>query len=390
MPNFSKLAELIKDLKPAEEAGKAALDMSHEARMARANQMGFDPNTQWFHGTAAPNIEAFDPNKVGEGFKEANNTGFWFTQDPEAASSFASSEGAKNIDPNILKQLHDNHLAEYDKYPGDSIKDKLMREKLFNKQNSEIEKVSSTGGANIIPTHLKMSNPMIADMNELDKRGIADDPYDWNKLIEQAKANGHDGVVFKNTQNRVGWIDKNTPKSNVAVVFDPSQIRSVNAKFDPDMSGSGNILASYGLPLAGAGILASQKQSLANDLQHPVASGMSEVGSQLSNAMDQLDRYTGQPLRAGATAALQGQNPLTAAYNAYGSDKKTTGEDVAKAFLAHSPQLGFPTPEGGKEFPLQKPIGMAADMALDPTQYTGLGEAADAEKFGNILKLLGK
>lgn len=80
-------------------------------------------------------------------------------------------------------------------------------------------------GANILSTHLRMKNPFIKDYKGGTYR---DEPY--SKVIQEALDKGHDGVILKNTRDSMGGEQ---PLTDVAVVFDPSQIRSKFAEFDP-------------------------------------------------------------------------------------------------------------------------------------------------------------
>ena len=52
MPKFDKLKKLAK------------LPMDEVSRLARAKEMGFNPNQVFYHGTKQ-NIESFDPSKMG-------------------------------------------------------------------------------------------------------------------------------------------------------------------------------------------------------------------------------------------------------------------------------------------------------------------------------------
>lgn len=193
--------------------------------------------------------------------------------------------------------------------------------------------------------------------------------------MQKAKDEGHDGVIFKNTfdPGHKWGPDEENPQDIVAV-FKPEQIRSVNAKFDPKKKGSGNILDSLG-PIAvgaGAATLAASNDALAADLNSPVASGMGEVASQAGHAMERFDAYTANPFRKFLNSALEGKGIIQSAregVQAFGAEKPTTGEEVAKNFLSLSPNqnLGFPTADGGKDYPLAGPLGVAVDFAVDPT-----------------------
>ena len=66
-----------------------ALDMSHEARMQRAREMGFDTDTTWYHGTDA-DIKSFDNSMIGENYQDWS-WGHHLTNDPSEAATYGSA-----------------------------------------------------------------------------------------------------------------------------------------------------------------------------------------------------------------------------------------------------------------------------------------------------------
>mgnify|MGYP007100045515 CR=1 FL=1 len=147
--------------------------------------------------------------------------------------------------------------------------------------------------------------------------------------------------------------------------------------------------ASKGKKIAGgaaAATLAASNDALAADLNSPVASGMGEVVSQAGHAMERFDAYTANPFRKFLNSALEGKGIIQSAregVQAFGAEKPTTGEEVAKNFLSLSPNqnLGFPTADGGKDYPLAGPLGVAVDFAVDPTNIPmakAVGPSMDA------------
>lgn len=146
--------------KPTEAASH--LDMSPEARLARAREMGFDTETTYYRGTNANEVEA-RPNT-------------WIAEDPAYSNSFASGNGG-----------------------------------------------------NVMPIYA---------------RGRFMSPG-YSK--EEAIAAGFDGRRFGD-----GTVQ----------VFDPKNIRSVNAAFDPAKSSSANLLAANPETSAapGLGLMAAAKQ----------------------------------------------------------------------------------------------------------------------------------
>jgi len=99
-------------------------------------------------------------------------------------------------------------------------------------------------GSNVIPVRLKTQNPYIHDFKGAPYR---DSPY--SEIMTKARLNGHDSVIFKNTYDPADPY--NRVMQDIVTVFEPNQIRSVNAAFNPKNAGSANILAGG----AGLGLL---------------------------------------------------------------------------------------------------------------------------------------
>lgn len=95
-------------------------------------------------------------------------------------------------------------------------------------------------GANVMPVGLRYKNPMVHDF-----KGSAYRDQTYNDLVQQAKAGGHDALILRNTYDPGAGTAKLV---DVGVVFDPSQIRSKFAKFDPNKISSPDLLAA-GVPL---------------------------------------------------------------------------------------------------------------------------------------------
>lgn len=95
-------------------------------------------------------------------------------------------------------------------------------------------------GANVLPVGLRYKNPMVYDF-----KGSAYRDQTYNDLVQQAKAGGHDALILRNTYDPGAGTAKLV---DVGVVFDPAQIRSKFAQFDPNKINSPDILAA-GVPL---------------------------------------------------------------------------------------------------------------------------------------------
>jgi len=95
-------------------------------------------------------------------------------------------------------------------------------------------------GANVLPIALRYKNPMMYDF-----QGSAYRDQTYADLVAQAKAGGHDALIMRNTYDPGAGTAK---LIDVGVVFNPSQIRSKFAQFDPAKMGSTDILAA-GVPV---------------------------------------------------------------------------------------------------------------------------------------------
>lgn len=355
--------------------------------------------------------------------------------------------------------------------------------------------LDSEGGQNIVPVHLKYKNPLVHDFKGERYREVS-----YNELMEQAKKKGHDAVIFKNTFDP-GYqhhFDENEVPQDIVAVFEPHQIRSVNAKFDPKKKKSGNILDSIApLAVGGAagaaalssedaeaagrtkllniagkkiestlvaggpgfkiyhapgvdgwvlnhgknisvipdksaqaalvgryvnlpyqpanqkdaikiefeGLLSSLKPAdtkksiaplaigsaavgasqswaddVANNIPDLIQSDPAWVGQKAMHGLQTVDKYAARPLRAGFNAALDGQNPFTAAYDSVANDQDVTEEEIGQK-LTDRTGLTAHLPDGERfDSPFQAPIDLGVGATLDATNLIGAGVAPKAAK----------
>jgi hypothetical protein len=101
-------------------------------------------------------------------------------------------------------------------------------------------------GSNVLPIALSYKNPLVYDF-----KGSAYREHKYADLLDEAKYNGNDAVIMLNT------FDPGAGKAelvDVGVVFEPSQIRSKFAAFDPTRTKESSILAGSA-GVGGAGLL---------------------------------------------------------------------------------------------------------------------------------------
>jgi hypothetical protein len=190
-------------------ARSKGLDMSQPARMQRAQEMGFDTVQVLYHGTSS-DFKSFKPSKTGE-----FGPGVYLTTSPnEAAAYTATNERGANAGKNILPVI-------------------INTKRLFNANNEDFWTT-------------------FADKTD-------------EEVVRRAQAAGFDGVKYKRPVSF--WDDKTKQIVQTGemqehiVIFDPSNIRSVNAAFDPASKESANILAGVGAVGAGAAMMPREAEA---------------------------------------------------------------------------------------------------------------------------------
>jgi hypothetical protein len=98
----------------------------------------------------------------------------------------------------------------------------------YDRLNNELARVRSERekledmGQNILPVKLRLQNPLVHDFGGESYREVS-----YRELLDQAQREGKDGAIFRNTRD-------GGPVTDIYVVFEPSQIRSRYAAFDPE------------------------------------------------------------------------------------------------------------------------------------------------------------
>jgi hypothetical protein len=188
---------------PEYEAAVAkGLDMSQAGRMGRAKEMGFDTETAVYRGLTRP----YDADTLVPGRFQ------FLAHDPNVASGYARNFADRE-------------------------------------------------GANVVKAFLRKPNPLMVDAgganwDRIDTRNLPEelrailDPRATIAAIATAaRSRGYGHVTVRNVVDLAdGGVGSPT---TVEVVWDPSNIRSVNAAFDPEKSGSSTLLAAA--PFAAVG-----------------------------------------------------------------------------------------------------------------------------------------
>lgn len=130
--------------------------------------------------------------------------------------SAESTARAAQLEAIAKGELTDEHRAEAKNVYAMNLK--------YLKQLRQELEVHERGGGIIQPTYLRIENPLVYDMGGQHYRETT-----YYDLIKKAKAEGHDGVIIKNTFD-------GGPMDDIFVVFEPEQIKSASSNagtYDP-------------------------------------------------------------------------------------------------------------------------------------------------------------
>ena len=180
------------------------LAMDEASRMARAVKMGFDTSRTLYHGSPSGPIAEFDPSKIGSNFGY-DKKGFFFTDNAREARNYS--------------------------FKPEELTDKAFR---MNKDNFPVLE------ARVTPAMLRMKNPLtlfeLREHPDFIKADYNDptDIYDNNRALIERLSEKYDGV------------DLTFRGQNISTVFDPKNIRSRFAAFDPDEIDSPDLLKAKG------------------------------------------------------------------------------------------------------------------------------------------------
>ena len=156
---------------------------------------------------------------------------------------------AELLDKKYKELMPYNWFVEYDQNQFNNLKKELVElvgkdkaktalsaiDEFISVKNERNLLDKTTQGGNVMPVALRYKNPMYHDFG-----GKAYREQTYKELLQEAKSKGHDALILKNT------IDPGAGKAklvDVGVVFEPNQIRSKFAKFDPVKINSPDLLA---------------------------------------------------------------------------------------------------------------------------------------------------
>jgi len=231
----------LRDISPTgSQSSLRGLDPSTAARMQRSEEGGFLPETV-YTGTSA-DIEEFNPKEFGGSVTRAKSAkmGTWFSDNPEVSAGYAKM--ASEDMP--VQRLVDASNAAERAGEWDKSHDLMAQAEKLEQSGELID----GGGQNIISARIR------GNLFEVDVDGATMSDLDDSQLATwatKAKEEGFDGIKIKNFSDNADY-GTYTPATHY-LIFDPKNIRSTNAEFDPAKADSANLLSGiYGRSMSGA------------------------------------------------------------------------------------------------------------------------------------------
>jgi hypothetical protein len=172
--------------------------------VAALKQQGFDVDTKLYHGTAA-DFETFDASKLGANDPLARDAkeAFFFTTSPKIATEYANEAAAVAARKKVYATPEGRAQLKNPTREGAERVGKMIE--------AEIK------GAKAVPVNFRLRNPkIITTIKEYDP-----DTDEVANAIAQAKAEGHDGVIFKGMSDA---LRGNKIVADTYAIFDPANI----------------------------------------------------------------------------------------------------------------------------------------------------------------------
>ena len=267
-PTNTKLPDIEKSIKVNwnEVESLSGLPMDTASRMERAQHLGFDVDKTVFHGTTADFPEFIAGGKDGTTAGELYGKGIYTSRNPDVADSFISGEGSNIINLKTSGKFFDKNTKIS---PEDSIKindfistsspelmPRFINDFGVNKVTSVFDQSTKKQGLQLFKDAQKSASDLgLPDryrpttsrgekgeiiVEYIDPKNMVDfGSKETKDFINSAISSGKSSEILDNL-GYAGLDYSNTER----LVFDPKNIRSPNAEFNPAKGSSSNLLAS--------------------------------------------------------------------------------------------------------------------------------------------------
>jgi hypothetical protein len=210
---------------------------NREERFNRAAEMGFDVTRPVYHGTNV-NFDRFDQKQRGTytGAKDSK-LGFFFTDNPKMASTYVETDlepyaTTKNF---LIKAAEKVTKGFYGKF-NDTLLKTLGQQPL------------TPEAPQVLPLFLRRGKEKVISRIPDSQQNEYKEEF-FTQELKKAQEEGYDSVTFKDIDDVLWRKGQEKPEQltgDVTIVFDPANVRSVNADFNPDFKDSAELLKAQG------------------------------------------------------------------------------------------------------------------------------------------------
>jgi hypothetical protein len=146
--------------------------------------------------------------------------------------------GTTRKNPKILRQSFEAGLGIF-LTDNEDVASQFTLPREYGETVYEDEDGNEIEPGDVVPLYARMENPLVIEGHEAQR--VTDDTGHQVRVLEQAKADGHDGVILRDVDEGLGM---NTQPGDTYIVFDPKQVKHAERNrgtYDPE---SANILMS--------------------------------------------------------------------------------------------------------------------------------------------------
>lgn len=222
-------------------------------RLARAEALGFDTSRRLYHGTRSANVTAFDDARLGTNSRAVDTKAHYFTDDPLVANVYTERLDISRPDVREVRAWAASEAPELLPKIEAWASGRLKGKALWALEDELIDAYARGQAPNVIPVYVRGTD----DFLEHDFGGQMKEGF--GRLLEKARAEGKRGAVFRNVYDLGNNPDGSRRVSNVYAIFDPSDVRSIFAQFDPSRRHESDLLAGLAVG-APTGLLALAAQ----------------------------------------------------------------------------------------------------------------------------------
>ena len=245
-------------------------------------------------------------------------------------------------------------------------------EAVFQKHDSElktaqakIEDVVNSGGQNVMPVKLRKGD---GGIRAKDYEGARYRDVTYSDVMSRAQKDGQSGVLFKNTYDAAD--PTNRVRQNIAAVFEPNQIRSKFAAFDPRFKDSPLLMAGTAGAIA-AGALAGGNEAEASPMD---PKQLAKAIAEAKRAEQITERLGKKAIRTADVEPKKGERSM---FEAAGR----------KALEVAAPVLSYAAPVLEKAAPALNVLGKPQELATAAASKI-TGGSGEETSFADIAQRL--